>query len=982
MPTGRTNRQGRVVGNAGANPYAAITGGLFGSSGTTTFGPRSGQNFPESQYDVETRQNLRAQEKFQRQTDFQNQQQQDRFAYGREGRSHELGMQTERFGQAQSMQRYNAALKEHQERLSRGESSNFGEVLNRYQVPAGFSPTGGGGVSDMVLPQRGVGRGPISRRQAMLQRGLKLNPETGTYMTRPQMGAYQGEINQTKTRAAMQAREAAGTGAPRIPVSNFNTQAMGGNIDAEAITRQWGVTSLPANPKYDTPNDAAARAALMKGLNFRNDMTQYQSYVQGIGEKLDKMATEAARPAERMQETAQQTGLDRYGAGDRAADMRGIGGGGYTGGTATPRESANWLGQNLDRQREGMQPDIDEMNRMGRDLLQRTPPPVGYTAPGGQPPASPDQRSAAATAMGATGQAEEYVRTLRAQGVPEEQLYGSVVNKFGGDVATAVPMEVYRPGVQNQAARPAPAAPQAAGGGQPFNPLDPVGNAARMGVGQPAGEMPLPNPRTPRAPMPAGNVPQGFEWIHGPQNMSSAKITGLPSIDARRGRVEPEGVGPVGPAGQEQIPAQPTAATPAQPNAGAPDRVVRPPGGPVQPSGATPAQTPVPPATFEDASIGGKPFTPPSYMDPTDVARAAVASGASPKEVQNILTARFGAQAAAQVPAGESYRGGRVTLPDQSTLYQKRDPSKDIVPGSPEADTALGVSRTPRAGAPASGTAPGYKPSKSEKMLDDRIMRQAVDDEYSGIGSVTQALAREVEAGTLEPSEAATQIAAKVNAIKDVEVRKRVTDRLRGGLTALGADNTPPSEGMVKIEKELRTAIPAGATTAGSTPAKTPATTGGGTPAGEGAPAGEAKPAPQVPLGSPESDKSVLNATTASWNQYKGSSVTSSPSYIRAATSTKAVKNYVGRLSQDLVRSGITADEALERIAGKLVELWKPHLPPHFFEASEGGSTVHGPGAVGPGATYGTITAEQKTAQFMSHLKKVIRPIVIEKFGG
>ena len=83
-------------------------------------------------------------------------------------------------------------------------------------------------------------------------------------------------------------------------------------------------------------------------------------------------------------------------------------------------------------------------------------------------------------------------------------------------------------------------------------------------------------------------------------------------------------------------------------------------------------------------TIDGKSLSFQGCYYPKALALAAVACGAWPDEARQIVRTRWGKGGEARVPIGDYYRGGQVTDPSTSLRYEKRDPSKDIKPGSPE----------------------------------------------------------------------------------------------------------------------------------------------------------------------------------------------------------------------------------------------------------------------------------------------------------
>ena len=87
---------------------------------------------------------------------------------------------------------------------------------------------------------------------------------------------------------------------------------------------------------------------------------------------------------------------------------------------------------------------------------------------------------------------------------------------------------------------------------------------------------------------------------------------------------------------------------------------------------------------YFDVVINGKSVSFPGAELPEGLALKAVALGASPEEAHQVVRTRWGEKGEASIPAGTYYRGGQVTDPSSSPLYEKYDPSKAISPGSPE----------------------------------------------------------------------------------------------------------------------------------------------------------------------------------------------------------------------------------------------------------------------------------------------------------
>lgn len=353
-------------------PYGAIQG-LFGGGrggGTDLYGPESGQNMPYSQYDIESRNELRRRQAFERQAKQRRREQEARYGYGREGRAHERGMLGERMEHAGMSQANNRISEEIAERQKRGQPLTpeiVRQIREKHLSAAGIGAGTYGARGTTVNRTGRALPGPTNERAAMMAAGLRYNRDTGTYMSPVQMGEHQRAINQERTRQAMEQRARAGTGAPRIQAEAFTSMGGGGLVNAAQILGRYGLDSLPANQAYDTDVDKVARRELMRALNQRSDMTAYQSYVEGISDKLDKMAEQAALPAERLRENVARTGIPE----EYAAGMTGIGGGGYAAATRTPAESARLTLAQQQPIREAMQPDIEQMNVLQQRLLGR-----------------------------------------------------------------------------------------------------------------------------------------------------------------------------------------------------------------------------------------------------------------------------------------------------------------------------------------------------------------------------------------------------------------------------------------------------------------------------------------------------------------------------------------------------------------------------------------------------------------------------------
>lgn len=476
--------------------------------GGDLYGPESGNRMPPGDYDRESRFDLRRRQAEARASQERQRQERSRAGLVREGRAHESGMLGERMGHASEIQK-RQMLQAHMAKMSeRGETMTPEKMRNleaMYGLSGGQSGTYGARGTTVNRTGRAL-PGPTNERASMMQAGLRYNRETGTYMSPVQMGEYQGKINLEEHRVEMARRKRAGTGAPRIQAEAFNSMGGGGLVDAGQILARYDLDSLPANPSYDKDLEPVARRELMRALNQRNDMTAFQSYVEGIDKKLGTISEQAAMPAERMMENVDRLGLNASNLAQQTygANMRGIGGGGYAAATTTPRESANWMGQNLARQREAMQPDIQQMDVLQQRLLGRMDSQEAFNM---------DLGSQAAAAGGAVTQSPAGITGYTSPGAQANQQWQEMLSGVPSPAQqpSGVPTRVLR-----EAGAPAPAA--AAPPGSPV----PVGNyggggAARQQAINQMQSLPAatPPPGSPVLPSPTGAGPPAEAWKQG-----------------------------------------------------------------------------------------------------------------------------------------------------------------------------------------------------------------------------------------------------------------------------------------------------------------------------------------------------------------------------------------------------------------------------------------------------------------------------------
>ena len=157
----------------------------------------------------------------------------------------------------------------------------------------------------------------------------------------------------------------------RIPLNNYTSTARGGSFDAGAYTKKYGFSSLPANAKDDTPDEAKVREELLGGLAFRNKMTEYLTETDYQTKRLNELAQAGKSVGNDLTKISKESGL---------SVQEVLRTGRSFGGRHTPLERAKLMRNYISRERDKLRGGEQRMDELGTRLF-GTNVPLGYKGP-------------------------------------------------------------------------------------------------------------------------------------------------------------------------------------------------------------------------------------------------------------------------------------------------------------------------------------------------------------------------------------------------------------------------------------------------------------------------------------------------------------------------------------------------------------------------------------------------------------------------